>query len=54
MKQKGEAQRIPTFNNITKNRGSEFFSGLLIEVLPMNNAHLLEEGGLAALPCSKQ
>lgn len=47
------AQRSLTFYNITKYYGSEFFFGLLIEVLPMDNAHLLEESGLAALACSK-
>ncbi len=47
------AQGALTFYNITKYRGSEVFFGLLIEVLPMDNAHLLEESGLAALARSQ-
>lgn len=43
-----------TFNNVAINRGSEVFFGLLIEVLPVDNAHLLEESGLAALARSEQ
>lgn len=43
-----------TFYYITMNCGSEVFFGLLIEVLAMDNAHLLEESGLAALARSEQ
>lgn len=43
-----------TFYNITINRGPEVFFGPLIEVLPVDNAHLLEESGLAALARSEQ
>lgn len=34
---------LSTFDNITVNRSPELLSGPLIEVLPMNYAHLLEE-----------
>lgn len=44
----------PTFDNITVNGGSELFFGPLIEVLPVYDAHLLEESGLAALPGAEQ
>lgn len=41
-----------TFDNIAVDRSPELFFGPLIEVLPMNYAHLFEESWLATFACS--
>lgn len=43
-----------TFDDVTEYGGPELLLGSLVEVLPVDNAHLLEEGGLAALARSEQ
>lgn len=43
-----------TFDNIAVNRGSEVLSGLLVEVLPVDDPHLFEESRLAALASAEQ
>uniref|UniRef100_A0A3B4ULW2 Uncharacterized protein n=1 Tax=Seriola dumerili TaxID=41447 RepID=A0A3B4ULW2_SERDU len=41
--------REVTFNNVAVNRASELLSGLLVEVLAVDDPHLFEESRLAAL-----
>ena len=43
-----------TFDNIAVNRGSEVLSGLLVEVLAVDDPHLFEESRLAALASAEQ
>lgn len=44
----------PTFDNVAVDRGSELLSGLLVEVLAVNDPHLFEESRLAALASAEQ
>lgn len=48
------ASRDVTFDNIAVNCGSEVLSGLLVEVLPVDDPHLFEESRLAALASAEQ
>lgn len=43
-----------TFDNIAVNCGSEVFSGMLVEVLAVDDPHLFEESRLAALASAEQ
>lgn len=43
-----------TFDNIAVNCGSEVLSGLLVEVLAVDDPHLFEESRLAALASAEQ
>lgn len=43
-----------TFYNVAVNGGSEILPGLLVEVLPVDDPHLLEERRLAALSGAEQ
>uniref|UniRef100_A0A668ACC8 Uncharacterized protein n=1 Tax=Myripristis murdjan TaxID=586833 RepID=A0A668ACC8_9TELE len=43
-----------TFDNIAVNSGSELLSGLLVEVLAVDDPHLFEESRLAALASAQQ
>uniref|UniRef100_A0A3B4Z5D7 Uncharacterized protein n=1 Tax=Stegastes partitus TaxID=144197 RepID=A0A3B4Z5D7_9TELE len=46
--------REVTFDNVAVNRGSEVLSGLLVEVLAVDDPHLFEESRLAALASAEQ
>lgn len=43
-----------TFDNVAVNRGSEALSGLMVEVLAVDDPHLFEESRLAALASAEQ
>lgn len=48
------SRRARTFNNVAEYSGPELLLGFLVEVLAVDNAHLFEESGLAALARSEQ
>lgn len=43
-----------TFDHVAVNGGPEFLPGVLVEVLPVDDPHLLEESRLAALASAEQ
>uniref|UniRef100_A0A8D2G3Q5 Uncharacterized protein n=1 Tax=Theropithecus gelada TaxID=9565 RepID=A0A8D2G3Q5_THEGE len=50
----GPRSRPGTFDHVAVDGGAELLARALVEILPVDDPHLLQEGGLAALACAQQ